>query len=260
MNKENRKNASMAKPRKRRCRRRRGPGLLIPFFCLTLACAAVLTAVTIFFKVKTVEAVGETRYSKQEIVQAAGIETGENLIFINKIAAINRIFDGRPYLDEVSVRRRLPDTVEIYVTECAPAAALPAAEGQYWLMDKKGKLLELVSAEETGGLCAVVGLELQQPEAGSYADFLDKEKEKALFTILNTATNSDILEEIINIDINQIFEIRLRYTERFVVELGTVEDLTKKIGFLKSVVERLGEMDTGVIDLTNPQTARFRPE
>ncbi len=85
-------------------------------------------------------------------------------------------------------------------------------------------------------------------------------KEKALFTILNTATNSDILEEIINIDINQIFEIRLRYTERFVVELGTVEDLTKKIGFLKSVVERLGEMDTGVIDLTNPQTARFRPE
>ncbi len=118
----------------------------------------------------------------------------------------------------------------------------------------------MVSAEETGGLCAVVGLELQQPEAGSYADFLDKEKEKALFTILNTATNSDILEEIINIDINQIFEIRLRYTERFVVELGTVEDLTKKIGFLKSVVERLGEMDTGVIDLTNPQTARFRPE
>ena len=109
-------------------------------------------------------------------------------------------------------------------------------------------------------LCAVVGLELQQPEAGSYSDFLDKEKEKALFTILNTATNSDILEEIINIDINQIFEIRLRYTERFVVELGTVEDLTKKIGFLKSVVERLGEMDTGVIDLTNPQTARFRPE
>ena len=77
---------------------------------------------------------------------------------------------------------------------------------------------------------------------------------------MNTATNSDILEEIINIDINQIFEIRLRYTERFVVELGTVEDLTKKIGFLKSVVERLGEMDTGVIDLTNPQTARFRPE
>ena len=123
-----------------------------------------------------------------------------------------------------------------------------------------GRRPVLVSAEETGGLCAVVGLEFQQPEAGSYADFLDKEKEKALFTILNTATNSDILEEIINIDINQIFEIRLRYTERFVVELGTVEDLTKKIGFLKSVVERLGEMDTGVIDLTNPQTARFRPE
>lgn len=260
MNKENRKNASMAKPRKRRPRRRRGPGLLIPFFCLTLACAAVLTAVTIFFKVKQVEALGETRYPKNEIIEAAGIEIGENLIFINKVAAINRIFDGRPYLDEVSVRRRLPDTVEIYVTECAPAAALPAAGDQRWLIDKKGKLLELVPAESAGGLCTVTGLEIQQPEAGNYADFLDKEKEKALFTILNTAENSGILKETINIDINQIFEIRLQYTDRFVVELGTVEDLTKKIGFLKSVVERLGEMDTGVIDLTNPQTARFRPE
>ena len=260
MNNQNRKDASMAKPRKRRRRRRRGPGLAMPVVCLTLACAAVLTATTIFFKVKNVEALGDTRYSKSEIVQAAGIETGENLIFINKVAAINRIFDGRPYLDEVSVRRRLPDTVEIYVTECAPAAALPAAEGQYWLVDKKGKLLELVPAEGAGGLCVVAGLELQQPEAGHYADFLDKEKEKALFTILNTAENSGILKEIINIDINQIFEIRLQYTERFEVELGTVEDLTKKIGFLKSVVERLGEMDVGVVDLTDPQTARFRPE
>ena len=52
----------------------------------------------------------------------------------------------------------------------------------------------------------------------------------------------------------------MHYTERFEVELGTVEDLTKKIGFLKSVVERLGEMDVGVVDLTDPQTARFRPE
>ncbi len=261
MNKQNRKNAAMApKPRKRRRRRRRGPGILFSFFCLTMICAAILTAVTIFFKVKSVTVTGETRYNKNEIIQAAGIETGENLIFLNKIAAINRIFQDRPYLDEVSVRRRLPDTIEIFVTECQPAAALAAEGGQYWLIDRNGKLLELVPAQQTESLCKIIGIDPEQPEAGTYADFLDEEKEKALFTILNTAENSGILNEIIDIDISQIFEIRLQYTERFEVELGTVEDLSKKIGFLKSVVGRLGEMDTGVIDLTDPQTARFRPE
>ena len=62
------------------------------------------------------------------------------------------------------------------------------------------------------------------------------------------------------IDMTKLFEIRLQYTERFVVELGTVEELEKKISFLNQVVERLGSTDTGVIDLTDPQTARFRPQ
>ena len=77
---------------------------------------------------------------------------------------------------------------------------------------------------------------------------------------LSGAENSGILKEIMGIHMEKLFEIKLQYTERFAVELGTVEDLEKKISFLNQVVERLGSTDTGVIDLTDPQTARFRPQ
>ncbi len=247
------------KPRKRRRRRnRRGPGLLISFFCLVLICAAILAAVTVFFKVKEITVVGDTRYDAQELAKASQISVGENMFFLNKFAAIDRIFKDHPYLDEVTMHRRLPDTIEINVTECVPVAALESG-GAYWLIDAKGKLLENIPYDRAVQTCLITGAELKEPKVGKYATFSDEEKAKALFTILNTAQNSDILKEIMGIDIQKIFEIKLQYTDRFTVELGTVEDLEKKIGFLESVIGKLGSTDTGVIDLTDAQTARFRP-
>ena len=86
---------------------------MISLLCLVLICAAILAAVTVFFKVKKVIVSGESRYSAEEVLEAAGIAEGENLFFLNKVAITNRIFRDRPYLDTVSIRRRFPDTVEI---------------------------------------------------------------------------------------------------------------------------------------------------
>ncbi len=254
------KNSASPGPRpKKRRRRRRGPGILISLLCLVLICAAILAAVTVFFKVKKVIVSGESRYSAEEVLEAAGIAEGENLFFLNKVAITNRIFRDRPYLDTVSIRRRFPDTVEIILQDCVPSAAV-SFQNRYWLVDKKGKILEEISQEQAAGHCLVTGLELEEPQLGEYLDFSRPEQGKALSTILNTAENSGILKEIMGIHMEKLFEIKLQYTERFVVELGTVEDLEKKISFLNQVVERLGSTDTGVIDLTDPQTARFRPQ
>ena len=129
----------------------------------------------------------------------------------------------------------------------------------YWLMDTKGKLLEEVTAEQAAQYCVVTGMEPEEEKPGIYVTFSDEEKGKALFSILNTAQNSDILKEIMSIDMQQLFEIKLQYMGRFTVELGTVENLEKKIEFLNTIVAKLSSTDTGVIDLTDTQTARFRP-
>ena len=246
------------RPKKRR-RRRRGPGILVSLLCLMMICAAILAAVTVFFKVKHVVVSGESQYAAGEVLKAAGIAEGENLFFLNKAAITNRIFRDRPYLDTVSLRRKFPDTVEIVLKDCVPAAAV-SFQNHCWIVDKKGKILEEISDSQAAEYCLVTGLQLEKPQVGEYLDFSQPEQGKALATILNTAENSGILKEIMGIDLEKLFEIRLQYTERFMVELGTVEDMEKKIGFLHQVVERLGSTDTGVIDLTDPQTARFRPQ
>ena len=46
---------------------------MISLLCLVLICAAILAAVTVFFKVKRVTVSGESRYSSEEVLEAAGI-------------------------------------------------------------------------------------------------------------------------------------------------------------------------------------------
>ena len=128
-------------------------------------------------------------------------------------------------------------------------------------MDGKGKLLEETDEAGSKAYCRVRGIELDKPAVGQQISLAEaqKDKQKPLFTILNTASEHAILDKIEQIDINLVFDIRLLWEERFSVVLGTVEQLEKKIRFLGHVVGELGETDRGVIDVSDPQTARFRP-
>ena len=117
MAKQSRK-SSQSRRRRRRARRGGTPTVLV-LLCALVAVVAIITAMTIFFKVQTFTLTGQTRYSKEELVAASGIQQGDNLILFDKFDAIDRIFDACPYLDTVQMRRRYPDRIEIIVTECA---------------------------------------------------------------------------------------------------------------------------------------------
>lgn len=252
-----RKNAAQKRNNRRR-RRRRGSGVFLTLLCIVLILAAVLAAMTIFFKIRTVTVIGDSRYSDEEIISASGITSGQNMFMLNKFAAISRIFAECPYLDEIIMRRRLPDEMEITVTECVPVAAIQVGSA-YYVIDTECKLLELTDAQGASQYCLVSGVELTDPEVGKNAVFTQEEKQKPLQTILNTAQNNDILNEIRKIDLEKIFEIKLEYADRFTVQLGTVEDLEKKIRFLGVCIDDLGPEEQGIIDVSDPQTARFRP-
>lgn len=266
-----------SKSRRRRRRRNRGgaPTVLI-LLCVVVAVVAILTAMTIFFKVRRVALSGETRYTQEEITVASGLHDGDNLILFNKFRAIDRIFAACPYLDTVRMRRRLPDTVEIFVTECVPVAVvedtastipdpknadkqIPIGGTGKWLMDVNGKLLEQVPSR-LSGLCYLKGLTLKEPKIGKYVVFSDEDLQKPVFLLLNTAKDDGILQDIGEIDFSELYNIRFTYTERFTVAIGSTEELEKKMRYLRLITEdKLSANAVGVIDLSDTQKARFIP-
>ena len=259
--------------RKRR-RRRRGKGggarVVLTVLAVLTIIAAMVAAMIIFFKIRTVTVVGDSRYSAAELIAASQIKSGDNMFLFNKFAAQGRIFAGHPYLDEVKISRKLPDAVEIIITECQPVAVLEATvvleeakEGVIqtlargiFLIDIRGKLLEQLNTGDGQGVPVVEGTSLLRPEVGKYAVFADEQMQKPLFLVLNTLKDHDILPDIESIDLTERYNISFKYLGRFKVVLGTTEQLDYKLRCVDSVIDDyLSDRDTGTLDVSSPDTA-----
>ena len=105
--------------RKRNRRRRRGSFAgLYKLICVVLIFGAILAAMAVFFKTEQVEITGNVRYTAAEVIESSGVETGDNLFFLNKYQVAGRIGDALPYVESVSINRRLPSGLHIHITEC----------------------------------------------------------------------------------------------------------------------------------------------
>ena len=137
----------MPKKRKTRRRRRRGGlGRLLRPLSVLLTAVAVVAALTMFFKVSTVEVTGSSRYRDGEVAAASGVELGDNLVLLDKYRIAQRIYTELPYVTEARINRKFPSTLVLEVTETTAVASIQGAGG-YWLLSAKGKLVE--AAEES---------------------------------------------------------------------------------------------------------------
>lgn len=118
----------MASPRNKR-KRKRGKGRLGPLFkllCAGAVAVALTMGATVFFQVETVAVTGNSRYSQEEIIQATGIQTGDNLFRMNKFQIAHQVLQDLPYVEEVTIRRSLPSTIVITVKEWDAVARIEA--------------------------------------------------------------------------------------------------------------------------------------
>ena len=115
--------ASMRHNRKRKRGRRRF-SLLFKLLCAAALVAAATLGATVFFQVETIAVAGNSRYSSQEVIDASGVQVGDNLFQMNKNQISQRILQHLPYIGAVSPQRSLPSTLTIQVTEIAAAARI----------------------------------------------------------------------------------------------------------------------------------------
>lgn len=113
----------MARRRSYHRKRRQGRfSFLYKILIFVAICGAIAVALALFFKVDTITVTGNSRYTANQIIEASGIETGDNMFFLNKYHASERITAALPYVETVRISRQLPDTLVVTVTECtAPA-------------------------------------------------------------------------------------------------------------------------------------------
>lgn len=212
----------MPQQRRHKSRRRprgRFPGLYKAVSAV-LIIAAVVVACAVFFRVGDIQVTGNARYTAQEIIDVTGVREGDNLFAIDRAKLAREIQNRLPYIQTVSVRRALPDGLVISVTEGKAVAAI-AHEGRWWLMDAKGKLLEV--AASPGTYATITGLEPLAPAAGTSLAAAEEQKPRLrqFRELLEGLENNRLLDKLNSVDLSEEYQITFVYDQRFTVRLST---------------------------------------
>ena len=254
-----------ARRNRRRRRRNRGRfGFLYKLLSVLLIVAAILTGCVVFFRVDQVLVVGQSQYTQEEIVAASGVEHGDNLFLIDKMQLVDQVLTRLPYVDELVISRKLPDTLVLSVTECVPVAVV-AWDGAYWLMDAKCKLLEQGDASLAQGQAQVLGLSLLGPAVGTTLAAEEEQKRSSLQGLLQALSAQQMTGSVKDfIDLTADNEIRFSYGENLTVVFPMITDSFDRYVYrLKLTLWEMDERGTarsGTLDLTYDNEAHLFPE
>ena len=155
--------------RRKHTKRRRGRGgfgFLYKLLSVLLICGAILTAMTLFFRVGGIVVTGQKRYTAEEIAAASGVELGANMYLLNKYDIVRSITGKLPYIEVIRVNRKLPDTLLIEVRESGRPFAL-VQDGSAWLISAGGKIVEHQPEKEAGQNGRISGCQLLAPSLGT---------------------------------------------------------------------------------------------
>ena len=241
-----------------RGRRGRRFGVLYKLLTLVVVCAAAVLALTLFFKVESVEVTGNSRYSAQEIQDACGVQLGDNLYLLSKPDMVQRLHQRFPYIDEVRITRSLPNTLRVQVTEFTTVYAVEQ-EGTVWLLTSGGKIVE--TAAERGDVPLIDGCELLAPSLSGDVSFALElqNRQESLFALLTALESAELTEGVRAIHLGDPTVLSMDYTESFTVEMPYGADYPRLLRYLTLVIEELETNLTGVLDLTRDGEPHFRP-
>ncbi len=223
-----------------------------------LVCAAFIFVLGVFFQVGTIEVNGNKFYSDTEIADASGVAEGDNLFFINRFSAASRIFAKLPYVEGVSIDRRLPSSLIIEVVESEAIACVETDNG-LWAIDRSCKLLSRVSTSDAAALVRVEGLTAVSPAEGEIMNSPEAGENTInyLSDMLKQISALDLRHNINTINMTEQNNPVFDYVGRFTVKMGAYENVGYKFQLLIAAVSGLQSGDCGTLDLSIDSTAHL---
>jgi cell division protein FtsQ len=224
-----------------------------------LVLLAIVFAPTIFFQVSKINVTGDTRYTSEQLIKSTGVKQGDNMFFLDTEQIAADLKDEYPYLDTVKLRRKLPSTLQIEVSDRTAVLSIEQ-NGKYLILDMSGKVLEKTKSAAKG-TAKVTGVPMKGLHVGDTVDKDKYGKAASVMKLLELTDQYGMKKHIKTIDVEKAYDVRVTYDKRYTILLGALEEsnLEHKIQFLKAILKEPSLPESGVIDLTDEKEARYRP-
>lgn len=237
-------------------KRRKANKPLTFFFVIVV----IILTMSIFFEISVIKVEGNSIYTDEQIIDASGIQIGDNLFFINRISAGSRVVVKLPYVDSVKIIRGLPNVCTIVIEESRAVASISVGD-ELWSVTQSGKFLGTVSDDDPLQLPEITGLTVETAAVGDLISVPENETERLeyLLEILDQIKGRGLETEVTAIDVSSASNPVVEYQNRYTVKFGAREDTEYKFAKLLSALSKLGADDAGILDLSDGNKVVFNP-
>lgn len=197
-------------------------------------------AVLLFFMmpicyIRSVDVVNNKYYTKEEIIEAAGIEN-KHLMDLSYFAITEKLM-SLPYIGNVNINYEFPGRVIIELMEKAPFAYVEF-KGTYLCLNEQGQVIEQ-SQERYHPIPIIDGLKFDSFKNAEVLPILNQDNWFTAVEIMTELQKYNYVEKVNEIDVHNVEEIHL-YVDKLDVIMGDIGDFDKKIEVLIQVYEVKG--------------------
>lgn len=238
--------------RQRKIRKRRIITTFIVLLVLALCTLAVLS-MTVFFPIEKITVTGSSIYTSEVLKDASGVVLGDNLFITSKSSIEKRLKSRLPYVEKIKLKREIPSTLKIVVTDAEEFASYSIGNKCYIVSESGWVLRETEEIPEN--LLTVLGVDVEC-KVGTRAKFKDKKQSEVVNSISDIFENAGI--KLNSLDITNMLELKVKAENRFEVLLGTGNNLEEKVKHLGGMIkeidpEKKGKINISMWSLDNPQ-------
>ena len=233
---------------------------------------ALTFGISIFFKVSVITVTGSEKYTPWTVVEASGIREGDNLLAFSKAAACGKIISSLPYVENVRIGIKLPDTVNIEIKEIDVVYAIKDGFDSWWLINSEGKVIGPGNSADAGEHTQILGIQLNSPVENQQAVAMEQaaadtpndptgvtipgiqeqvssaQRLTVALSILQYLEGNSSIGEIASVNVGNISAIELWYGQQYQIKLGDSTQLGYKIECALRTIDQLDDYQRGTVD------------
>ncbi len=240
-------------------RRKLKKHILTVLMAVVVMCVGLVLVFSLFFKINTITISGDKVYSDKMVVEKSGIEIGENLFKINEEKLTEVLSKSLPYIKNVTIERKLPDTIIINVEAAKEVGAITTKKG-FVLLDETGKVLDKNASILKENVAVINNVKLKEYIEGEKIVLTEEKKTEALIKLFEAIKNAD-MQLLTEIDLKNINDIKIKYDDRITFAVGSLTNIETKLARGVAALEKENEINTyseGTLDLKTEPYVYFK--
>lgn len=257
------KNDGIKKPKKlseKQIKRRKLILKLIKWISLSVIIIGIIICIMLspIFNIKNIKVKNNNKISYEQIVSLSSIQVNDNIFKYSKNDIKNKIKENA-YIEEVKVKRLMPDVFEIEVKE-RTAKLMLLFGNAYVYINSQGYILEI--SDENINLPIIKGYKTEEKDIvpGKRLCNEDLDKLSVILKIIEFSQSEQILDKITGIDVEDEYDYKIiMERDQKIAHLGNCSMLEERILWVKTILNEIKDLPGDIFVNMNLNSEKVEP-